>query len=64
MVNGKMDKAEKVMRDVARVNKTTYPSESIKPIQTGGRDVKTGNVLDLFRDKITARTTLVQWVAW
>ena len=65
LVQGRVDQCEKILRDVARVNKKQYPDEPLKDPNSGRREeIRLGDFRDLFSSRRFVYRTLIIWFIW
>lgn len=65
MLKGKVKEVEQILRKVARVNRKEYPEEPlIDPTANGSKDVRLGDIRDLFSNKHYTFKTLIGWICW
>ena len=60
IVRGRYEETERILREVAKVNKREYPD--VKLVQY--KEQRTGDFRDLFASKKMAHKTLVCWFSW
>ena len=65
MLKGKVKEVEQILCNAARVNKKKYPEEPlIDPTANGTKEVRLGDIRDLFSNKHYTIKTLIGWIRW
>lgn len=64
LVKGKMEKAEKLYRKIARVNGKELPMEELEIDTRTDEKTRLGDFRDLFKSRSLTMTTLISWFCW